>query len=247
MGILNDFERRLEGVIEGIFTKAFRTGVQPAELARRILKLMEANKTVGVREVWVPNRYAFMLSPADGEKFHQTEGALRRELEQVVRDGADERGWNLVGPAEVTLDIDPALQQGEFSCEASLVEGPAPPSTGPSEATRATEAPVEPTATPRQSLEAELILLGGGTPGKTFPLAKDRVVIGRQPESDVVVADPGVSRRHAEIRREDGGFIIADLGSTNGTRVNETTVAERTLEEGDRITVGHSVLEFRRR
>src|SRR6266516_6548694 len=89
LGILNEFERRLEGVIEGIFTKAFRTGLQPVELATRILREMEANRTVGVREVWVPNRYVFTLSQEDRERFRGTEKALRRELEQVVQDGAE--------------------------------------------------------------------------------------------------------------------------------------------------------------
>src|SRR5437870_3710795 len=84
LGILSEFERRLEGAIEGMFTKAFRTGLQPVEMAKRILKEMEANKTVGVKEVWVPNGFLFGLSPPDRERFQQTEKAMRRELEQVV-------------------------------------------------------------------------------------------------------------------------------------------------------------------
>ena len=84
-----------------------------------------------------------------------------------------------------------------------------------------------------------------GKPGKAFELSKDRVIIGRLPESDVTVSDPGVSRRHAEVRRQDAGYLVADLGSTNGTMVNEARVSERTLENGDRITVGSTVLEFR--
>jgi pSer/pThr/pTyr-binding forkhead associated (FHA) protein len=91
------------------------------------------------------------------------------------------------------------------------------------------------------------VLIEKGRPGKAFPLAKDRVIIGRLGDSDIVLADPGVSRRHAEVRREDGEFVVADLGSTNGTMVNEATIGERTLEEGDRITLGKTVLEFRRR
>jgi len=86
-----------------------------------------------------------------------------------------------------------------------------------------------------------------GKAGKAFPLTKERVIIGRLGESDLVLSDPGVSRRHAEVRREDGKYVIADLGSTNGTMVNEATIGERELEEGDRITVGRTVLEFRRR
>jgi hypothetical protein len=234
LGILNEFERRLEGVIEGIFTKAFRTGLQPVELATRILKEMEARKTVGVRQVWVPNRFVFALSQTDRDRFGQTEGALRRELEQVVREGARERGWDLVGPAEVDFETDQTLRQGEYSLEAILVEG-RPGQTG-----QLGTDPEGPTA-------AELVLIEEGTPSRAYPLAKDRVIIGRMGESDVVLSDPGASRRHAEVRRQNGDWIISDLGSTNGTMVNEASVGERRLEAGDRITIGRTVLEVRRR
>ena len=237
MGILNEFERRLEGVIEGLFTKAFRTGLQPVELARRILREMESNKSVGVREVWVPNKYVFHLSAADRERFQQTEKALRRELEQVVLDGAQERGWGLVGPPEVAFETDGALRQGEFSCQSMLVEAP----TGPGQRVPPAGAPARPGG------DGQLVLLERGNAVRTFDLSQDRVVIGRLGESDVVLSDPGVSRRHAEVRRQDGDWIISDLGSTNGTMVNESVIDERALEEGDRITIGNSVLEFRRR
>lgn len=238
MGILSEFERRLEGAIEGLFTKAFRTGLQPVELATRILKEMEANKTVGVREVWVPNGYIFYLSAPDRERFSGTEKHLRRELEQVVKEGAGERGWVLVGPPEVQFQTDPELKQGEFSVEPLLIEGP---TTGGAPV-QAAESPG-----PQPDRGAELILIEKGKPGKAFPLTKDRVIIGRLGESDLVLSDPGVSRRHAEVRRDDGRYVIADLGSTNGTMVNEATIGERELEDGDRITVGRTVLEFRRR
>ncbi|MFN2591002.1 MAG: FhaA domain-containing protein [Actinomycetota bacterium] len=238
MGILNDFERRLEGLIEGVFTKAFRTGVHPVELANRIIREMDANKTVGVRQVWVPNRFTFTLSGADYERFEQTEKALRRELEQVVTEGAAERGWGLVGPAEVVFVTDEGIKQGEYRCEASLVEGP---TTG------------QPAVTPEARREqrasadgAELVLIERGKAGRAFPLRKDRVSIGRLEESDIALSDPGVSRRHAEVQRRDGDFVVVDLGSTNGTMVNEAAISERTLQPGDRITIGRSVLEFRR-
>ena len=240
MGILSEFERRLEGVIEGLFTKAFRTGLQPVELATRILREMDANKTIGVREIWVPNGYVFYLSLPDRERFSGTEKHLRRELEQVVREGAAERGWGLVGPPEVQFQTDPDLKQGEFRCEPLLIEGPttgAQPVQSPDPADR------EPG---RKDRGGQLVLIEKGKAGKAFRLAKDRVIIGRLGESDVVLADPGASRRHAEVRRKDGKYVIADLGSTNGTMVNEATIGERELEEGDRITIGHTVLEFRR-
>jgi hypothetical protein len=242
LGILSEFERRLEGAIEGLFTKAFRTGLQPVELATRILREMEANKTIGVRDVWVPNGYVFYLSQLDRDRFSGTEKHIRRELEQVVREGAAERGWGLVGPPEVQFQTDAELRQGEFRCEPLLIEGP----------TTGGAAPVqEPTGqageADRKDYGAQLLLIEKGKPGKAFLLAKDRVIIGRLGESDLVLSDPGVSRRHAEVRHEDGKYVIADLGSTNGTMVNESTIGERVLEEGDRITVGRTVLEFRRR
>jgi hypothetical protein len=243
LGILSEFERRLEGVIEGIFTKAFRTGLQPVEMANRILREMEANKTIGVREVWVPNGFVFTLSPVDRERLGNIEKSLRRELEQVVKDGAKERGWGLVGPPQVQFETDPSLKEGEFNCEPVLVEGPTTTGGAPVVA--------EPTAAPGETesprADAELVLIEDGKPGRTFELAKDMVVIGRLAESDVVVSDPAASRRHAEIRRQDGQFVISDLGSTNGTRVNESAIGDHTLEEGDRIKIGRTVLEFRRR
>ena len=242
MGILSEFERRLEGVIEGVFTKAFRTGLQPVELANRILREMEANKTIGVREVWVPNGFVFTISPVDRERLGNIEKSLRRELEQVVNDGAQERGWGLVGPPQVQFETDPSLKEGEFNCEPVLVEGPTTSGRAPivSEPAAAAKAQTSPS-------DAELVLIENGKPARSFQLGKEKVVIGRLAESDVIVSDPAASRRHAEIRRQDGQYVISDLGSTNGTRVNEAAIGERTLEEGDRIKIGRTVLEFRRR
>jgi FHA domain-containing protein len=245
LGILNEFERRLEGAIEGVFTKAFRTGLHPVELANRIVREMDTNKTVGVREVWVPNRYEFRLSPVDRDRFAKTEKALQRELEQVVREGAHERGWGLVGPAEVLFATDEGLKQGHFTCESSLVEGA--PSSSPSAGGGVAGQAADVEGGRHETLHAELVVIENNRPGKAYALMKERVVIGRLADSDVVVPDPGVSRRHAEVRRENGGFVLADLGSTNGTIVNGTMIGERALEEGDRIKVGNTILEFRRR
>jgi hypothetical protein len=244
VGILNDFERRLEGAVEGIFSKVFRTGLHPVELATQILKEMETHKTVGVRNVWVPNHFLFRLSEADADRFRDTQKALRAELEHVVEDGARERGWGLVGPPEVEFEADPSLKEGTFDCEASLVEGP----TGWSQAVPAESAApavngVSSSAGPGTAL---LSIVADGVPGKTYSLDKDRVVIGRLPENDVVLSDPGASREHAEIRRVGGAFVVADLGATNTTLVNGQPVAERALADGDRITIGNTVLEFRR-
>jgi hypothetical protein len=240
VGILNDFERRLEGAVEGVFARVFRTGLHPVELATQILKEMEAHKTVGVRNVWVPNHFVFRLSETDAARFQDTQKALKKELEHVVSDGARERGWGLVGPPRVELEADPDIKEGRFECEASLVEGP----TGwmqPVNGEPAAAAAGAPSAG-----RALLTVVGDGGRGQTYGLEKDRITIGRLPECDVVLDDPGASRQHAEIRRVGGAFVVVDLGSTNATLVNGAPIAEHGLADGDRITIGNTVLEFRR-
>src|SRR6266516_3578974 len=120
---LRDFERRLGGLVEGLFSKTFRSGVQPVEIAKLILREMDSGRAVGVSEVWAPNRFEVSLSEADAERLHQVEGALITELKQVVRDNASERGWGLVGPPEIELVAGPGLKKGDLSCVASLVDG----------------------------------------------------------------------------------------------------------------------------
>jgi hypothetical protein len=238
MGILRDFERRLEGMVEGLFTKAFRSGVHPVELAKRVLREMDSNQTVGVRGVWVPNRYVFTLSPDDREQFARMERSLASELEQVVVDGARERGWGLLARPKVAFETDEDLKRGEFRVVAELTEETGGPPTGPQPAREAAAA--------AKAGSALLAQVEDGSVVKEFSLEGERMVIGRLEGSDVQLADPGASRKHAEVRRDGNDYVLVDLGSTNGTLVNEAPVTEHTLEEGDRITIGRTVLEFRR-
>lgn len=228
MSILRGFERRLGNLVEGFFASTFRSGLQPVELAKRIMREMDAGKTVGVREVWAPNRFVISLCEDDARRFERVEQALASELQRVVRETALERGWGLVGPPKVVFEVDPSLAVGRFRCEASFEEGPDE------------LPPPEPAAG-----AATLLLLEEDRPVDTYRLGPT-TTIGRLPECDVVVADPAASRRHARIVRRDGVWRIEDLGSTNGTYVNDEPVTERALEDGDRITVGATVLEFRR-
>ena len=238
MGILRDFERRLERMVEGLFTKAFRSGVHPVELAKRVLREMDSNQTVGVRGVWVPNRYAFTLSPDDRGQFARMERSLASELEQVVVDGARERGWGLLARPKVVFETDDDLKRGEFRVVSELTEETGGPPTGPQ--------PMRDAAAAAKAGSALLALVEDGSVVKEFSLEGERMVIGRLEGSDVQISDPGASRRHAEVRRDGNDYVLVDLGSTNGTLVNEAPVTEHTLEEGDRITIGRTVLEFRR-
>ncbi len=227
MPILRDFERRLGNIVEGFFASTFRSGLQPVELAKRVMREMDANRTVGVREVWAPNRFVFTLSEPDGETYDQAEQALVAELKRVVRETAAERGWGLVGPPEIEFQTDGELRRGRFEVETSFVEG-------------------DEELAPLAGGQATLTLFDRGRAIRTFSLSKPTVTLGRMPECDIVVPDAGASRQHARIGQRDGAFVLSDLGSTNGTLVNDEVVGERELDDGDRNMIGETVLEFRR-
>jgi Protein of unknown function (DUF3662)/FHA domain len=240
MGVLRNFESRLERGIEGFFTKAFRSGLQPIELAKRILREMEAQKTVSVKEVWVPNRYVLHISGEDRKRFESMENALRRELENVVVEGAREKGYGLVAKPEVVFDTDEGMKRGDLRIDAQLAEDTGPP---PAEVQPAPSSGAAAPARPAAAAAAARLVDGDG---KEWILDRDAQVIGRLSGSEIEIQDTGASRRHAEIRRKGDDFVIVDLGSTNGTLVNDSPVAEYTLEDGDRITIGRTVLEFRK-
>jgi hypothetical protein len=223
---LHDFERRLGGLVEGLFAKTFRSGLQPIEIAKRVLKEMEARRTVGVSEVWAPNHFEITMSEVDAGRFEQVEAALVAELKQVVRDNAAERGWGLVGPPEIELAKDPSMKKGDLDCVASLVEG---------------EDRVEPV---RPASRASILIREDGTE-RSIELALELTTIGRLPNCDIVLKDKGASRQHAQIREKDGAYTLTDLGSTNGTQLNGQTVQTRQLRDGDRITIGSTTLDFR--
>jgi hypothetical protein len=222
--ILRDFERRLGGLVEGLFSKAFRSGVQPVEIAKLIMREMEAGRSVGVSEVWAPNRFQLSLSPEDAARYEQAEDAILSELRRVIREAAAERGWGLVGPPEVEFVVDQGLKKGDLACVATLVEGEDKEGSG-------------------RGRPSVVIREDGGE--RTVALASETVTIGRLADCDVVLKDKGASRKHAQLKLRGGTWTLTDLGSTNGTRLNGQTVQSRELADGDKITIGTTVIEFR--
>ena len=214
--------------MEGLFSRTFRSGVQPVEIARHVVRAQDAGRQVGVQEVWAPNHFEIALSAGDAERYEHAQAAIAGELKGVIRENAAERGYGLVGPPEIEFTVDEALKKGDLDVHASLVEGAEKlPPSGPIHL---------PT----------LVVHDEHGSSHTVRLTKEIVTLGRLPDCDVVLADRGASRRHAQIRTKDGVSTITDLGSTNGTRLNGATVQSRALEDGDRITIGATTLEFRR-
>jgi hypothetical protein len=213
---LQGFEQRLERLVEGVFAKTFRSGLKPVEIGRRVTRDMDLNRTLGVNGPLAPNHFSIALAPADSEQFETFAEVLTRELAESVRDHARTEGYGFVGPVHVELHVDPSLTQGQFLVASGFQEAPGGAAVG--------------------SIFLE--------DGRRVEIGETPLVVGRMPECDVALSDPNVSRRHAEVRRQGTGFVVVDLGSTNGTRVNGAQVKERLLSNGDEITVGATKLRF---
>ncbi len=252
MGILRDFEQRLEGAVEGLFARAFRSGVQPVELGKRLVRAVEDGRTVGVSRVYVPNVYTYELSPADRRRFADYEHALAAELAALAVRTARDNDWAMLGPTRIEFETDEQLPEGRFrvtgrvEADSSRAE-PAPEADGG-------DAPVGPytamlpgqSCAPKPRTTASLVLLSGRQEVQVYPLAGTEHSIGRSEGSDIALADPGVSRNHARIVREGDDFIVEDLQSTNGTEVNGRPVRRRRLADGDLVKLANSTLQFRR-
>ncbi len=252
MSMLRNLENKLGGLVEGAFGRAFKSNVQPVELARKLAKEMEDNQTVSISRVYVPNHYRVFLSPADREQFTSYEPALRKELSDYLLEHSRQEGLALTSRPMVELMTDERLSVGEFGIQAQLLadeDEAVPAQEGPSQGdfghtmvyTPAGDSrQLEPEAAPAPS-HAQALLVGEG---KRTVLRGARAVVGRSRDCDLVLDDPNVSRHHAELRREGDGWTVADMGSTNGIKVNGRRVERAELSPGDRVTFGLIELSF---
>jgi hypothetical protein len=250
--VLRAIEQKIEALFEGVFGRAFRTNVQPVELARKLSKEMDDHKTVSVSRVYVPNEYTVYLSPSDREQFEGYEDSLRAELEEYIGEHARRESYALLTPPKVLLETDGDLAVGEFGIATRMVQ-PKLAHRAPGEPEEQVESgatmiykPVKPApaAVPAGDIGVEREVAVLSWDGQTRRVDKRRVVLGRSRECDIQVDDANVSRRHAELRQEGAGYWIVDLDSTNGIEVNGKQVKRAKLEPGDTFTVGSTDLTF---
>jgi hypothetical protein len=247
VGVLQAFERRFGGLVEGAFAKVFKGDVQPVEIAGALQRETDNRKSiVGPGRVHVPNDFVVELGDHDHERLAEWEGPLGDELGAMVREHAAEQGYSFVGPVHVGFEHVPEISTGTFRIRSGVVAGETPPEpvSQPAAPARTTPAAPRPGVTGRP----RLVLGVGGQAGSesTLDLNKAVTVIGRANECELRLDDPGVSRRHAEIRVNGGEAEVIDLGSTNGIRVNGKAVPSARLLDGDRIDLGSTSLVFRR-
>lgn len=215
---MRGFEDRLERAVEGTFSRLFRSSVKPVEFSRKLQREMDANRSVGVSgRTIVPNWYRFTVSQSDFDTLADFAHTLTRELADAAREHARDESYGFVGPVEVGLVVDPDARAGLLGCEARFAEG-------------------------EGALPPGSLLL---PTGDRVPLGEYVVSIGRQHDCTIVLADPNVSRHHAEIRPSGDGFSVVDLGSTNGTRINGNRIpGPHQLADGDELRCGNTIMHF---
>jgi hypothetical protein len=248
LSVLRSIESKLESLFEGVFGRAFRSNVQPVELARKLAKEMDDHRSVSVSRVYVPNEYTVYLSPADREQFAGYEDQLREELADYLTEHARRERYVLLTTPKVRLETDADLDIGEFGIATRLVRGPHPEPDAPVSqavpgATMVYKAPEPPPAAGEP--------LPPGEPPATLTIDGERhelpsrpVVLGRSKDCDIRLADPNISRRHAEVRPDGDGFLIVDLDSTNGIEVDGKRVKVLALTDGARFRLGTTEITF---
>ena len=275
MSVLRTIESKIEGLFEGIFGRAFRTHVQPVELARKLAKEMDEHRSVSVSRVYVPNEYTIYLSSADRQQFTSYEGSLVGELQEYLTEHARREAYALLTPPRVKFATDDDLAVGEFgiatrvaqpedglpslptskpptSVPAQSISIPVPTPAVPVEVSQAVattmvyrQAEHEDTVEPAAAPEPPREVVTLTLDGRAHPVTSAGIVIGRSRECDLRVADGNASRRHAEVMQEDEWYVV-DLGSTNGTELNGRRITRERLSDGDRITIGATDLIFGR-
>ena len=204
-------------MVEGTFSRLFRSTIRPVELGRRLVREMDDNRSVDVRgRTLVPNHFTVELSEVDHEQFAEVSDTLERELAEAAREHARDEGYVFMGPVSVHLEQAEKQHPGAFQIIGRMREG-------------------------KGGSGAGALLL---PTGERLQLSEAVVTIGRKPESTLQLGDPNVSRNHAEIRPHGNGWVLVDLGSTNGSRVNGNRVSTHELHEGDEIAFGNTVLHF---
>jgi FHA domain-containing protein len=271
MNPLRTLENMIAGLVEGTFGRVFRSEVRPMELAHKLAREMDENKTASVSRVYAPNEYSVWLSPRDRARYEGVEHEVIDELCAYLLEHARGEGLALASRPHIVFHTDEGLHLGEFGIEARMTrpqEEPASPREAerPASPARPGPPPSAPPVAPADERAGHTMIFsnservseavagaGGRRRAKALLVVSGRrllvpprgATIGRSRDCDIVLDDAGVSRRHAELRPEAASWAIEDLGSTNGVRVNGLAVTgAHELRTGDRIGMGSTEMTF---
>jgi hypothetical protein len=240
LGVLQRFERRLEGMVEGAFARAFRSELQPVEVASAVQREMDDRAAIVAKgRTLVPNDFVVELAESDHERLDVYAESLGVELANLARDYAKEQGYSFVGPVRMRFEGVPDMTTGTFRIRSGVIRG----STIEGGEIRLPASDLPRTQGRGFPGHPRLLVSGPGAPGDpaggeqhTYELQGPVTLLGRGTDCDLRLVDPGVSRHHAELR--------VDLSSTNGTFVNGQPIRRVALTDGTHVSLGRTTLIF---
>jgi hypothetical protein len=246
VSVLQRFEKRLEGLVEGAFAKVFKGVVHPVEILNAMQREAEAHKAIlaGGRTL-VPNRYVIDLSPYDHSRLAPYAAALAQELAQSQAEFIGEQAWTVYGDVIVEIERGDGLDTGMFRVTAEVYTG------GEVAPVQQPAYDAAPAYSPYDQQQGGGYQPHGGHngrisgDGRSYPLQMGSTVIGRGDQANLRLPDVGISRRHARLDYDGSQVVLTDLGSTNGTMVNGQRVSAVALNPGDMIQLGTTTLTFR--
>lgn len=251
MSVLRNLESKIAGLVEGTFSRAFRSEVRPVEIARKLAREMDDHRSMSVARTYVPNEYRVFLSPRDRGRFSEYEGALAAELAGYLLEHARREHLSLLSRPIIKFETDQRLRLGEFGIQTRLTTPPEqqdePAPSAPSEAGRTmvysaagrVAQPLEERAQVHVHTAAVFV------EGRRVVIGPSGATLGRSRQCDIVLSDTNVSRQHAEIRPRGDSWVLTDLGSTNGSSLNGRPLSgPEVLKAGDQISLGGFEVEF---
>jgi hypothetical protein len=227
---LQKFEQRLEAFVSGAFARAFRSAVQPVEIAAALQRECDNNTQILSRQRrMVPNDFHVELSPADMDRLAPYDSALVKELTTQLQEHGETQSYLFAGPITISFEAADDLTIGRFRVRSQA------------------HASVISNATHTQVRRARAFLEVNGT---RHPLQPPGLVVGRGTEADLRINDPGVSRRHTRFTVDESAAAgvsieVQDLGSTNGMLVDGHRVASAAIRDGTEVKVGRTTMTVR--
>lgn len=232
--VLQRFEKRLEDVVNLAFARAFKGSVQPVEIAAGLQREINDRAQILSRErTLVPNQFTVYLAADDYDRIVPFGNTLSDELGRLVSDHVRDQRYTLTGPLKIEFERDEQLRTGRFEITSATLAGVHTPSVADQFA---------PSTSTSTSVELEVN-------GVRHRVNGSVVVIGRGTEADLRIDDPGISRRHAEVRVTGDNsaptVTVTDLGSTNGVIVDERRVDSGVARNGSQVRLGNTVMTVR--